>query len=138
MISASSTPAKTSRIGSILFLKCPGCSRESMFENPKVYTWTNMGQVKDTCSNCGTNLKPEIGFYFGAAYANWAITVALWVSVLIVLKVLNQIQLIEFGFLTHPKTFLLTGIACTIVLFPYLYRVSRSIWAHIHIKRVAK
>lgn len=108
-----------------------------MFENPTIYTWQNMGQVKDHCDKCGVKLKPEIGFYFGAAYVSWALTVALWVSILVALKTFDAWGLITFGFLTHPTTFLLTGFISTIVLFPYLFRLSRSIWAHMFIKAAA-
>lgn len=105
-----------------------------MFVKEGIYTWTNMGEVKEKCGTCGVNLKPETGFYFGAAYVSWGLTVALWVTILVALKVLDSIGLIEFGFLTHPVTFLTTGILATIVLFPYLLRFSRSMWAHFFIK----
>jgi uncharacterized protein (DUF983 family) len=119
---------------SAMTLKCPHCHETSMFENPTVYTWTNLARVKDECDHCHTNLKPETGFYFGAAYVSYALTVALWVSILVTLKVFDALGLIEFGFLTHPITFLSTGLILTIILFPYLFRLSRSIWAHLFIK----
>ncbi|MFM9985562.1 MAG: DUF983 domain-containing protein [Flavobacteriales bacterium] len=105
-----------------------------MFVNETVYTWTNMGEVKEKCDICGANLKPETGFYFGAAYVSWGLTVALWISVLIGLKILNSVGMIEFGFLTHPVTFLSTGLVLTVILFPILLRFSRSLWAHLFIK----
>jgi len=67
--------------------------------------------------------------------AYWGLTVALWVSVLVALKVFDAMGWIEFGFLTHPVTFLSTGLAATVVLFPYLFRVSRSIWAFMFIRK---
>jgi hypothetical protein len=66
---------------------------------------------------------------------SWGLTVALWVSVLVALKVLDAIGWIEFGFLTHPVTFLSVGMAATVVVFPYLFRLSRSVWAHMFIKK---
>lgn len=105
-----------------------------MFQNPKTYSFQNLGQVKDSCECCGANLKPETGFYFGAAYVNWALTVALWVSVLVALKTFNAIGWMEFGFLSHPKLFLSTGFVLTILLFPYVFRLSRSIWAALFVK----
>jgi hypothetical protein len=87
------------------------------------------------CPVCHASLVPETGFYFGAAYVSWGLTVALWVSVLIALKVLDAIGWIEFGFLTHPITFLVTGMVATLVFFPYLFRLSRSVWAHMFIKK---
>lgn len=132
--SAQITQKKSGKLGAMLSHKCPGCRSTSMYANPKVYTWKNLGEMNKNCEVCGINFTPETGFYFGAAYVNWALTVTLWVSVLIALKTLDFLSLIEFGFLTHPKTFLITGLVVTAILFPYIYRVSRSIWAHIHIK----
>lgn len=120
---------------SAVTFKCPGCGKSSIFENPSLYTFEKIGLVKNRCEICDTNLKPETGFYFGAAYVSWALTVALWVSVLVALKCFDAWGLMEFGFLTHPWTFLGTGFGMTIVLFPYLFRVSRSIWAHMFIKK---
>jgi len=125
---------KHTRIGSMLALKCPVCQKASMFENPSLYTWHNIGSVKEKCDDCGANLKPESGFYFGAAYVSYGLTVALWVAIVVALKVLDALGLIDYGFLTHPRTFLITGLSLTLILFPYLFRVSRSIWAHMHIK----
>ena len=120
---------------SSLTFKCPHCGKASIFENPSLYTFENIGKIKDRCESCDTNLKPETGFYFGAAYVSWALTVALWVSVLVALKTFDAWGLIEFGFLTHPWTFLGTGFGMTILLFPYMLRLSRSLWAHMFIKK---
>jgi len=128
----------TTYLGSMLTLKCPNCHEECIFTNPSTYSSKDFGKVKDTCGNCGTNLKPETGFYFGAAYASYALTVAMWISLLVALNVFDAIGLITFGFLTHPITFLVSGIVLTILLFPYLFRLSRSMWAHFFIKEKAK
>ena len=48
----------------------------------------------------------EPGFYFGASYVSYALTVALWVAVVVALLTFDAIGLIEYGFLTHPVTFL--------------------------------
>jgi hypothetical protein len=119
--------------GAMLRLECPVCKQSSLYKNPRVYTFIEIGEMHKECPVCHTNLVPETGFYFGAAYVSWALTVALWVSVLVALKVLDALGWIEFGFLTHPVTFLATGLGATVILFPYLFRVSRSIWAYMFI-----
>lgn len=121
----------------MLNLKCPHCHEVSMFTNPSTYSMEDFGKVKDKCDHCGTNLKPETGFYFGAAYASYALTVAMWVSLLVSLKVLDALGVISFGFLTNPLTFLVTGVILTLILFPYFFRLSRSMWAHMFIKEKA-
>lgn len=121
-------------IGSMLSLRCPGCREASLFVNPNTYSFQKLGENKEHCDVCGADLQPEPGFYFGAAYVSYALIVALWVSVLVALKVFDALGWIEFGFLTHPITFLTTGIVCNALAFPYLFRLSRSIWAHFFIR----
>ncbi len=128
---------KKSILTSTLTFQCPACNQSSMYENPSLYALKDLGKFKSKCDACGTNLHPESGFYFGAAYVSWGLTVALWVSVLIALKIFDAFGWIEFGFLTNPITFLTTGVIATIVVFPYLYRLSRSVWAHMFIKTLA-
>jgi hypothetical protein len=127
------TEAKTA-LGKVVKMKCPHCGKGHLFANESAFSFSKLGQVKSECLECGTNFNPEPGFYFGAAYVSWALTVAMWVAILVGLKFFDALGLIEFGFLTHPKTFLLTGIGCTLVLFPYLFKLSRSIWAFMFIK----
>ena len=115
--------------------ECPVCNQSSIYTNPSIYTFVDLGSMHKECPVCHTNLVPETGFYFGAAYVSWGLTVALWVSVLVALEVLDAIGWIEFGFLTHPITFLSTGMVATLVLFPDLFRLSRSIWAYMFIKK---
>lgn len=118
-----------------LRLRCPVCGEKSMFENSELLSLKQFGVVKECCDHCGSNLKPETGFYFGAAYVNWALTVAMWVSVLIALMSFNAWGWIEFGFLTHPTLFLSTGFILTVILFPYIFKLSRSIWAALFVKQ---
>ncbi|MFY7706873.1 MAG: hypothetical protein ACOVQ5_02260 [Flavobacteriales bacterium] len=119
---------------SMVTLQCPQCRESHLYENPNTYSLKKLGAIKTICDRCGENLQPEPGFYFGAAYVSWGLTVALWVSVLVALKVFAALGWIEFAFLTHPATFLITGIVVSIITFPYMFRLSRSIWAHFFIK----
>lgn len=115
--------------------ECPACKQASIYKNPRLYTLVEIGTMHKECLACHTNLSPETGFYFGAAYVSWGLTVVLWISVLVTLKVLDAMGAIKFGFLTHPVTFLTSGAVATLIAFPYLFRVSRSIWAYMFIKK---
>ena len=129
---------KKTQLGSIVGLRCPHCHATSMFENPSTYSFKDLGPVKEKCDECGTNLKPESGFYFGAAYASYGITVAMWISIVVILKTLDAFGIIQYAFLSNPLTLLVTGIVCTLVFFPYIFRLSRSIWAHMFIKSMVR
>jgi len=90
------------------------------------------------CPNCNADFVKEPGFYFGAAYVSYGITVGMWVAILIALITLDALQFIEFGFLTHPGTFIICGVSTLLILLPVIYRVSRSIWLSAFTKRRIK
>ena len=81
-----------------------------------------------SCTACGEDFQKEPGFYFGAAYVSYAMTVGLWIALLVALMTFDRWGLIEFGMFTHPETFLGWGIGLLVALMPLIYRVSRSIW----------
>ncbi len=84
---------------------------------------------------CGADFQREPGFYFGAAYVSYALTVALWVSVLVALYTFDALGWITFGFFSHVTLFLGTGVTLLVLLLPPLYRLSRSIWLHMMTRR---
>lgn len=84
--------------------------------------------MKKVCGHCGESFTREPGFYFGAAYVSYALTVALWVAVLVALMTFDAIGLISFGFFDNPLTFIVSGVVTLVLLLPPLYRLSRSIW----------
>lgn len=86
------------------------------------------------CSHCGESFSREPGFYFGAAYVSYALTVALWVAVLVALITFDAINWIEFGFFSHPLTFIISGVASLVLFLPVIYRLSRSIWINFFVQ----
>ena len=71
------------------------------------------------CPVCGQSFSPEPGFYFGASYVSYAITIAVMVPIFILNYLVLQI----------PFDTLLFGIIGLIVLLaPIIYILSRSIW----------
>ena len=125
---------KMSKLASILRMRCPSCHEESLFENPNPYAFHEIGKMPDHCPNCGTSFKREPGFYFGAAYVSYGLTVALWIAVLVALITFDALGIIEYAFLENPLTFLITGVIALIALLPFIFRLSRSIWIHIFVK----
>ncbi|MBK13074.1 MAG: hypothetical protein CL849_06030 [Crocinitomicaceae bacterium] len=84
---------------------------------------------------CKADFLREPGFYFGAAYVSYGLTVGLWVAVLVALMTFGKLGWIHFtGFLEQPKTFLFSGIATLLILLPPLQRLSRSIWIHMFVR----
>ncbi len=108
-------------------MKCPRCHEGDLFISKKAYS-LNMASMHKTCSRCGERFEPEPGFYFGAAYVSYALTVALWVAYYVALITFESLGFYTFTFADDAIAFILGGIALLVVLLPLIYRFSRSIW----------
>jgi uncharacterized protein (DUF983 family) len=124
---------KGSKLYSILRMKCPKCHEGDLFVHKNPYKFGSMAKMHASCPHCGEDFKKEPGFYFGAAYVSYALTVALWVAVLVALITFDSLGWIEYGFFENPLTFLASGVITLVLLLPVLYRLSRSIWINIFV-----
>jgi uncharacterized protein (DUF983 family) len=125
--------SKRSKLAAILTNRCPACHEGDLFESP-AYDLKNMANMHASCPKCGCDFKREPGFYFGAAYVSYALTVGLWIAVIVALITFDALGWIEYSFFDNPLTFFITGIVMLLLLLPVLYRNSRSIWIHIFVK----
>lgn len=103
-----------------------------MKSNPYASGFMNM---EKKCTQCAANFQREPGFYFGAAYVSYALTVALWVAVVVALYTFDFIGLISYSFFENPVLTIVLGITLLVVLLPVLYRLSRSLWIHMFVQR---
>jgi len=115
------------RLKAMVRFRCPRCGEGDLFDGP-AYRPSTTARMHASCPKCALDFQREPGFYFGAAYVSYALTVALWVAVLVALLAFDAWGLITFGFFTHVGTFLTTGIALLVLLLPVIYRLSRAIW----------
>jgi uncharacterized protein (DUF983 family) len=122
-------------LGAIVRNKCPQCREGNIFPEPNSYKFKQTTVIHPNCPVCGEDFQREPGFYFGAAYVSYALTVALWVSVLVALYTFDALGWITFGFFSHVTLFLGTGVTLLVLLLPPLYRLSRSIWLHMMTRR---
>ena len=95
-----------SNLRSLLYCQCPQCHSGDLFVERNAYRLRRMADMNSKCTVCDEDFQREPGFYFGAAYVSYALTVALWVAVLVALTTFDAVGLIEFGFYTHVVTFL--------------------------------
>ena len=111
----------------ILRNRCPKCGQGDLFVHANAYHQAH-GHHAFFMPPLRRGFWEEPGFYFGAAYVSYALTVALWVALLVALLSFDAWGWMEFGMFTHPGTYLLSGIALLLILLPVIYRLSRSIW----------
>jgi hypothetical protein len=87
-------------------------------------------EMNKFCPVCGQPLDIEVGFYFGASYVAYALTVALSVATFVAWWVLIGFSLYDnriFYWLTLNAILL-------IIIQPYLMRVSRTGWLAFFVK----
>lgn len=106
-------------------MKCPRCHEGDFFID-KPYNLKKAGDIHEHCSNCGLKYSKEPGFYYGAMYVAYALAVALFVTLWVSMNL----------FFDNVST----GMQITIIIIasigltPYLYALSKIIWANFFIK----
>jgi uncharacterized protein (DUF983 family) len=101
--------------------KCPRC-REGQIFTYSVTKITKFNVMNHACPTCGVRLEPEPGFYQGAMYVGYGITIAciFFISTLLYL-----------GGTTSEWTYILTIIGFMILIAPLNYRYSRIWYLHL-------
>jgi len=66
---------------STLNLKCPKCHEGDLFCNTRVYRYKGFFDMPNRCPKCNQDFQIEAGFYLGAMFVSYALTVALNVAV---------------------------------------------------------
>ena len=115
---------KDSKIYSIAKFKCPRC-HQGQFLVSHPYDLKNVGDVREKCEVCDLKYAPEPGFYYGAMYVAYAIGVALFVTLWTSFNLF--ITNVSVGF----QIFVI--ITSTVLLSPYIYALSKIIWANMFI-----
>jgi len=107
---------------SIFKSKCPRCHQGDFFVDSNPYHLKNAGNIKANCSHCDLKYSPELGFYYGGMYVSYGIGIALFVADWIALSVLYP---------DYPPMLLISLLFVSlIVLGPYIYALSKIIWAN--------
>lgn len=122
---------KETKIYSVFTFTCPRCHVGPLFTG-KTYS-TQLGKMPKICAHCGERFEPEPGFYFGAAYVSYALTVALWVAWFVALTTFEAIGLFTWSFAENALEFLVGGVLLLLVLLPLIYRFSRAIWINMFV-----
>jgi uncharacterized protein (DUF983 family) len=116
---------KSNSFISVLTFKCPKCHEGDLFYNKHIYQYKGFFDMPDQCPKCGQDFQMEPGFYFGAMYVSYALTIAINVAIFVALLVFKVYSLTNF--------FIVAGIVLLITL-PYIFKISRSVWIAMMIK----
>ncbi len=108
------------KLYSVMHFTCPRCHRGKLFVGGFSYRFSEITNMHENCPHCKLKYEQEPGFFYGAMYVSYGLTVALWISVAVASFVL-------FGGI-NPWIYLAVGITLLFALLPGIYRLSRAIW----------
>lgn len=110
---------------SIINNKCPRCHEGNFFETSNPYDLKKFGSLNDRCPVCNEDFRREPGYYFGATYVSYALTVLFGIILFLIMCVLLSIEVIPY---------IITLSILLIIFLPIFYRFSRLIWIHLFVK----
>ena len=116
---------RETKLYSILANKCPQCHQGNFFETNNPYNLKKFAQMNSNCSVCKEDFKRETGFYFGAAYVSYGLTVGFGIGLYVLLSVWGNVDTVPF---------LIIFSTLLIVLLPLFFRYSRIIWIHLFVR----
>lgn len=116
---------KGTKFYSIINQKCPKCHQGNLFEHKNSYNFKDITTMYENCPHCGLKYEQEPGFFYGAMYVSYALTVGLWVTLAVAIFTFINIS---------PWLFLAIGVISLFLLLPIIYRLSRAIWLNIFVK----
>lgn len=116
---------KQSLFYSIFNNKCPRCHKGNFFINNNPYNLKQFDKMHHHCEVCNENFERETGFYYGAMYVSYALTVAFGVGLFLLVSVLLGFDAISF---------LITFAILQVILMPVFFRLSRLIWINFFVR----
>lgn len=125
-MSQPSQPRIAHKLFTIFGFKCPQCGQGDLFFTP-TFSFRRPFDMHEKCTVCGESFFPEPGFYYGAMFISYIISGWFCIGFVILLHwVLGWSLAASFVAL----------ISVCVFFFIYLFRLSRSIWLGLMVKRV--
>jgi uncharacterized protein (DUF983 family) len=116
---------KQTALYSIINAKCPRCHEGDFFETRNPYNLKKFDKMHKNCPVCGEDFERETGYYYGAMYASYGLTVLFGVIVFLLMCMVFNLDTI---------TYLITFVILQIVLLPVFYRASRLLWINVFVR----
>lgn len=109
---------------SIVHSKCPKCNLGNLYEDNNAYHLKKLGKMHKACDHCGQKYEPETGFYYGAMYVSYGVSI---------IVMFLPASILYFGFNASFQVLLATIIGIYIFTYPLLFRWSRNIWLNMFV-----
>lgn len=111
------------RLYSVLNNVCPSCHEGKYFVHKPSFNPKKFAEAREYCEVCRHKFEKEVGFFYGAMYAGYGLSVAIGVATFIAIWVLYppaEYYHYIFGILIMQ-----------LVLAPFVYRGGRLIWMNL-------
>lgn len=117
---------KEGKLYAMLNYKCPKCHEGDLFIDKKMYNIKKFDKMNEKCPVCNHKFEIESGYFYGAMYVSYALTVAFSVAVFV----------LSYLFLPNisPMYYIINISLVILLLAPVTYRTSRSIWVNLNTK----
>ncbi len=118
---------KGNKLNSIIYNYCPRCQTEKFWpeNNPYKNIFVNNRGDIGSCKNCNLKYEIEPGFWYGAMYVSYGLTVFIATLVWLIINAFNKD--IDIFFQIFIISFSL------IFLLPVVYFLSRLIWINLFV-----
>lgn len=112
------------QVKTILQEKCPKCGESHVFH--KSHRFLQIPEMKKSCSTCGYHFEREPGFFIGAMYVSYGLTVLEGILTFLLMRLL---------FPGAPELVVI-GIICALIVALSMknFRLSRMIWMNLFLR----
>jgi uncharacterized protein (DUF983 family) len=113
--------SRKSKLSAIISMKCPRCHEGDLYSAPIM---DGIYKMPRECPNCKQSYEPEPGFYWGAMYVGYGLSA---------FYMLSTVGVLLLGFNLSVNLSFVISILGGIFIFPFVARISRSIWIHMNV-----
>ena len=104
---------------------CPKCRQGNLFK-ASAFDLKGFAKMHVHCEVCGQTFEPEPSFYMGAMFVSYALQIGLFlISYFSIRSIYPEASL---------EVYMAAMIGLVLLTFPWVYRLSRSIWIHLMVK----
>lgn len=114
---------KKSRVYSVLSNTCARCHEGKVFKYNSIFNPKKFDKMHERCEKCGHKYERETGFFYGAMYASYGLTVAFSVATFVLTYLIYQD--------TPYWVYIINILVVLIVLAPLNFRLGRLVWINL-------
>jgi len=115
---------KGGKLYGIFKLKCPRCHEGDLFVYKNSYKIGGFHKMHEKCEHCGQKFEPETGFYYGAMYVSYALSIVISVATFVAMY---------FFFNVEIWLYILVNAIVLLLLVPVTFRLARALWINLMI-----